>query len=218
MRRFKKHKREILIAYESTMLLLISISLATIFIRGETPRIFDIINTAVWVIFLIDVGVRLYRAFSRWSYIKKHPFDLISIIPLEDFFLLARFGRLIQLFRYKNLIKRYLTKILSFGERLSIIKVSLSVILTLIIVLTVIVQSTHLELNRATLFALRSFFQFNYEPGIKMTPWLYTLSISLKIAGVLYIGLIAQHVWRYVKTIIDKYLKKEKNDAQNKNQ
>ena len=205
----RRYKREILIVYESTMLLLISISLATIFIRDDTPKIFETINTVVWVIFLIDVGVRLYRAFSRWGYIKKHPFDLISIIPLEDFFLLARFGRLIQLFRYKNLIKRYLTKLLAFGETLSILKVSLSVVLALAIVFTAVVQTTHLPFNHAAVFTLRSFLQFNYQPNIVMSPWLYTISISLKIAGVLYIGLVAQHLWGYIKSIIDTHIKKE---------
>lgn len=205
----RRYKREILIVYESAMLLLISISLATIFIRDDTPKIFETINTVVWVIFLIDVSVRIYRAFSRWSYIKKHPFDLISIIPLEDFFLLARFGRLIQLFRYKNLIKRYLVKLLAIGETLSIAKVSLSVVFALAIGLTVVVQTTHLEFNRAAVFTLRSFLQFNYQPNIVMTPWLYTLSISLKIAGVLYIGLVAQHLWGYIKSIIDTHIKKE---------
>lgn len=37
----RRYKREILIVYESAMLLLISISLATIFIRDDTPKIFE---------------------------------------------------------------------------------------------------------------------------------------------------------------------------------
>lgn len=198
-------RRQLLIAYESIMLILIGISLTTIFISDATPPIFEMINTIVWVVFLIDVTVRLFRAISRWQYIKKNPFDIISIIPFEDFFLLARFGRLIKLFRYKNLIKRYLVKLNAFAERLPLFKISISVAITITIIMIATSLTSTLTPLQSAVFTLRSFIQFNYAPDvIADDTLLFIFSVGLKIGGILYIGLVIQHVWHYAKLYIDR--------------
>lgn len=101
-------KRYFVVAYETVMIILVIVSTATILSSNIN---IPYIHTITWSIFLVDMIVRFILAATKWQYLKGHPFDLLSIIPFEDLFLLARFSRFLYLFRYKNAIKRYFDKL-----------------------------------------------------------------------------------------------------------
>jgi voltage-gated potassium channel len=82
--------------YELFMLLLALLSVSFIWIDDPSLHYLD---TLVWLIFVIDVSVRLFRAESKWAYIKQHPLDFIAIIPFDSIFLFARFARILRLLR-----------------------------------------------------------------------------------------------------------------------
>src|SRR5699024_7225969 len=128
--------RKINIIYEGFMIVLVIISLVMMMSDGDTN--FKYVHKTIWVIFLVDVLIRFLRASIKWKYLKNNTFDIVSVIPLEDMFLLARFARFLRLFRYKNIIKRYLDKVSSIVERLGFLKVSIFMVITNIIVVVMI--------------------------------------------------------------------------------
>lgn len=94
------------ITYEITMVILVMATIITLW----TENSFDsIINLIVWIVFAADFLIRLFRAQEKWTFIKENPFLLIAIIPLDQFFQLARIVRLFYLFRIKTIAKYYVS-------------------------------------------------------------------------------------------------------------
>lgn len=91
--------------YEALMIILVIITIITLW----TESIFNsTINTIVWFVFFIDFLVRLIVAKSKWGYIKSNPFLIIAIIPIDQFFQIARIVRIFHLFRIKTIAKFYI--------------------------------------------------------------------------------------------------------------
>ncbi|MGO4890335.1 potassium channel family protein [Anaerobacillus sp. MEB173] len=64
-------------------------------------------NHLVWFIFFIDVSTRFILTKDKLAYIKKNPFDIIAIIPLDSIFQLARLVRLIRILRFAAIAQKY---------------------------------------------------------------------------------------------------------------
>lgn len=212
----KTKKNTILIVYEVIMLVLISVSVISVFISDEPRPIFGLINTIIWGIFLIDIITRLIRAVSRWHYIKNNPFDIVSIIPLEDFFLLARFARVIKLFRYKNLIKRYLVKLNEVVKKYKLWKITMSVVFGLVVLIIVVSYTGGYSIKETSIWVVRNFVQFNYFSELtEGNRYLRVLSVILKVSGLVYIGLIVNYLRESIEDklepIIDRLKKREGN-------
>ncbi|SEN39896.1 voltage-gated potassium channel [Mesobacillus persicus] len=94
------------IVYESLMLLLVMLTVVTIWTE-ETYN--STIHWLVWLVFVIDYFIRLLTSKEKWSFIKRNPFLLIAIIPFDQFFQVARFVRVIYLFRLKTITKYYIS-------------------------------------------------------------------------------------------------------------
>ncbi len=96
-------KPKIQLIYELLMSILAIISVSFIFIEETSYRWID---TTVWLIFVVDVSVRLFYSKSKWEYIKKNPFDIIAILPLDSIFRLARVARVIRVIRALSIISK----------------------------------------------------------------------------------------------------------------
>src|SRR5690625_227062 len=99
--------------YEAMMVLLVLVTIVTLWTENTYN---STINTVVWVIFFLDFLIRLFLAKKKWDYIKSNPFLLIAIIPLDQFFQMARIVRLFYLFRIKTIAKYY---IMPYASRLT---------------------------------------------------------------------------------------------------
>lgn len=60
----------------------------------------------VWGLFVVDYTTRVSVADRKWEFIKKHPLDLIAIIPLDQIFRAARIIRLVRVVRLISILKR----------------------------------------------------------------------------------------------------------------
>lgn len=196
--------RKINITYESIMILMVVISLIMMLSDGETK--FKYVHKTIWVIFLVDVVIRFIRASIKWNYIKNNTFDIVSVIPLEDMFLLARFARFLRLFRYKNIIKRYLDKISDIVERVGFIKVSFVVVLINIVVSVVITIFTEEGIWRSFYWVGMNFFKFNYHSQLQ---GMIVVSVGLKILGVLYMGIVVNRLLGILKKVYEFYKDKK---------
>ncbi len=99
--------------YEGLMVALVIATIVTLWTENTYN---STINTVVWIIFFVDFLIRLVLAKKKWDYIKSNPFLLIAIIPLDQFFQMARIVRLFYLFRIKTIAKYY---IMPYASRLT---------------------------------------------------------------------------------------------------
>lgn len=90
--------------YEICMVLFAIASVATI---GVQSGIGIIIIWTVWLVFFLDFTVRFFQAKDKWAFVKKNPFLLIAIIPLDSVFQLARITQIVKLFRLKTMTKYF---------------------------------------------------------------------------------------------------------------
>lgn len=188
-----KTGRTAAIIYESIMLIVVTVSVVGIFIQSDA-ELWRWVHRTVWIIFLIDVTIRFAKAFSKWQHLKQNPFDIISIIPLEDFFLFARFARLIKLFRYKNIIKRYLTRLGALADKTPLRTITGLLALSIGLTGLIIGVSTKMAITDALIWIIRHTAQFNYQSDRPVGAILLTVAIVFKSVGLLYIGLIAKRV------------------------
>lgn len=100
-----RNKAKIALVYETILVLLAFISVALIF--SENSRII-ILDKIVWLLFFIDVLVRLIISKNKWNYIKKNPFDIIAALPLDAIFQTARLARLFRILRLIAIAKNLL--------------------------------------------------------------------------------------------------------------
>ncbi|HLS08118.1 transporter [Lentibacillus sp.] len=113
------------IIYESIMILLVMLTIITIW-TDDTYN--SAISWIVWAVFFADFTVRFILSDSKWVFLKQNPFLLIAIIPLDQFFQVARIVRIIYLFRIKTITKYY---VVPFVEKLTV--QSKSLILSIIL-------------------------------------------------------------------------------------
>lgn len=59
----------------------------------------------------MDFTVRLFHSKNKWTYIKKHPFELIAIIPFDSIFRAARIARLMRFVRIIGIGSRYMAPV-----------------------------------------------------------------------------------------------------------
>jgi voltage-gated potassium channel len=79
---------------------LIALIVDTIFkVPSEIARVLNLVDNAICVFFLIEFGVRFYRADNKLKFMKWGWIDLVSSIPNVDFLRAGRTLRLIRLLR-----------------------------------------------------------------------------------------------------------------------
>src|SRR5699024_77498 len=139
----------------------------------------------IWFVFLIDVVIRFIRTSVKWRYIKDNPFDIVTVIPLEDIMLLGRFARFLRLFRYKNIVKRYVECMSKKLEAIGFLRFSSSVISLNILMTLSLIVFKDFGIIESTIWVWANFLKFNYETTIDD---LVVLSIVIKILGLIYYG------------------------------
>ncbi|QHS24253.1 transporter [Virgibacillus sp. MSP4-1] len=92
--------------YETIMIILVMMTIITLWTENTYN---STINWVVWAIFFTDFVIRLIFTRDRWTFVKQNPFLLIAIIPLDQFFQVARIVRIFYLFRIKTITKYYIT-------------------------------------------------------------------------------------------------------------
>ena len=97
--------KKLVITYEISMivLILISVALALLF-----DKRFVIFQQTIWFIFVVDYFVRFALAENKWNYVKKHPLELVAIIPFDSLLRAARLVRIFKVLQLLGISSRYL--------------------------------------------------------------------------------------------------------------
>lgn len=194
--------------YEGTMIILVIISLVAIVSNEESN--FRYIHQIIWFVFLIDVVVRFIRTSVKWKYIKDNPFDIVTVIPLEDIMLLGRFARFIRLFRYKNLVKRYVDGISQKLKEFGFLRLSVSIILINVLVSLLLVLFGGFSFINSTIWVWGNFLKFNYETNVEH---LILLSIVIKIQGLIYYGILIRELMTVGRSKYERYKRRKKGST-----
>lgn len=88
--------------YELILAALLIFSL-TVDLPPDQSRSLDLF---IYVLFVIDFGVRFFASGNKWQYIKSNPLELIAILPLGEIFRAARLVRLLKVLRLIVLFSR----------------------------------------------------------------------------------------------------------------
>lgn len=201
--------RRLKVVYEITMLILAVASVALIWI--DVAKSLKWLVYLVWGIFTTDFIFRVVRSRRKITYIIKHPFDVVAIIPLDSVNILARFGKLLYLHRLKRFLTRYTIYLQWQLTSMKFLKVT--IIYLLFVVVTGIIFGFYSSLSVTETLEVLSYaiFKFEYIPGRGKAHIIYGL--VLKVVTLVYTGYTVSTVLTYVSKIIDKWkaLREDKN-------
>ena len=105
----------------------------------ETQRVLQLLDYGICIFFFIDFCSQLYHAEDKWRYMRWGWIDLISSIPLVDFFQAGRIVRVIRILRILRAFRsiRHIIKHL-FENRVRGTFTSVSVVAILMIIFSAI--------------------------------------------------------------------------------
>ncbi|MGL4337301.1 MAG: potassium channel family protein [Turicibacter sp.] len=97
--------------YEWVMMILalvvvvITVLQLTIKLPNDVELWFHLIDTLIWLFFLVDYFVRLSLSQSKWKFIKEHKLDLLTIVPFHSFFRIFRLVRVAEVMKLSSFAK-----------------------------------------------------------------------------------------------------------------
>lgn len=190
--------------YESLMIVLVVVTIITLW----TEHTFNsAINTVVWIVFFGDFLVRLFLAKNKWEFIKNNPFLIIAIIPLDQFFQIARIVRIFYLFRIKTIAKFY---ILPYAQMLTYKALTLFAFIFFVLLTGISTIILKMEIA-VTTFKEAMFVVFGhllfFGHRIFMIEHVFSVSLLtiVSISGVIIQGLALQWVFSKVELLYRKY-------------
>ncbi|TFJ91297.1 transporter [Lentibacillus salicampi] len=204
------------IIYESIMILLVMLTIITIW-TDDTYN--STISWIVWAVFFADFIVRFIVSRSKWGFIKQNPFLLIAIIPLDQFFQMARIVRIIYLFRIKTITKYYVVPLvekLTFQSKSLILAVILLLLLAEGVLIRTVESSVDTYAN--ALFVVLGYLLFFghriFEIDQSISVWTLTV---VSVIGIAIQGLALQWVFNRID-IIYKRLKSRRGHGSDERQ
>ncbi|KGP74096.1 hypothetical protein [Pontibacillus yanchengensis] len=189
--------------YEGIMIILVMITIVTLW----TEQAYNtFINRFIWFVFFIDFVVRLWKAEERWTFLKKNPFLVIAVIPLDQFFQMARIVRIIYLFRIKTITKYYIQPFvqkLTYQSKLYIFGGLFGVLALQSLILWWIEENiTSLWMSFSLVFQHLLFFGHRaIEVHASATLWMFVVT---SVIGVILHGLALQWLFSQAEPIYNK--------------
>lgn len=183
--------------------------MATIITLWTESTFNSTINTVVWVIFFVDFLIRFILAKKKWDYIKANPFLIIAIIPLDQFFQIARIVRIFYLFRIKTIAKYYITPHLEKLNYRSLIMIASGFLVILLIMSGVIWQTEEkiYSFTQGIYVVFSHFLFFGHHLFIVKHTFSICLLTFVSVTGVVAQGLALQWGFTKVEKIYDKMKK-----------
>jgi len=194
------------------MVVLVIITIVTLW----TDHTFNsTINTVVWIVFFVDFLVRFIVSKNKWEFIKSNPFLIIAIIPIDQFFQLARIVRIFYLFRIKTIAKFY---IIPYAQKLTyraLILIAGAYIIVLLGISGIIlrVEGAVATLKNALFVVSGHLLFFGHRIFIIDHVFSVTLLTIVSISGVIIQGLALQWILSKAEFIFRKYRHEQKSDA-----
>ncbi|RNF41278.1 potassium channel family protein [Planococcus salinus] len=188
--------KKYVIHYEIFMLLLIIVSLFFAFSDNDALVLYDRI---IWMVFVLDYTIRLVLAKDRWEYVKKHPFELIAIIPLDAIFRAARFVRFFRILRLVGIGSRFVKPVYGLLRTNGLDKLlTVAVVLLFIIPIPIILVEPGINtFSDALWWAIVTTTTVGYGDISPTTPLGRVLAVILMLVGIGIIGTFTSSITSY---------------------
>lgn len=188
--------KKIYITYEIIMFILVLISLFLAFSTNEQLFFYDRI---IWIVFVADYVVRLISSKKKWEYIKKHPFELVAIIPFDSIFRVARFVRIFKVVRLLGIGSRFFKPVYSLLKTNGLDKLLMTalVLLFIIPIPIVLVEPSITTFPDALWWAVVTTTTVGYGDISPSTPIGRVLAVVLMLVGIGIIGTFTSAITSY---------------------
>lgn len=188
--------KKVTITYEIIMFILVIISLLFAFSENERLILYDRI---IWMIFVIDYTVRLLRSENKWTYVKKHPLELVAIIPFDSIFRVARFVRIFRIIRLLGIGSRFLKPVYSILKTNGLDKLLMvaAVLLFIVPIPIVLVEPSINTFSDALWWAVVTTTTVGYGDISPATPIGRVLAVVLMLVGIGIIGTFTSAITSY---------------------
>ncbi|WP_345241645.1 transporter [Pontibacillus salipaludis] len=177
--------------YEGIMILLVIATIMTLW----SDRPYDsVINWVVWGIFMTDFLVRLLLEENKWTFVKQNPFLVVAVIPIDQFFQMARIVRIIYLFRIKTITKYYIEPFinkLTYKSKVFIFGLFLIILGAESFTLWVL-EAGGISFSEALLMVGRQLMFFGHQSGFSLRTESVVMLVCTSIMGVVLHGLAFQ--------------------------
>lgn len=183
----------------------------------EAQKTLLLIDNTIWIIFVIDYFVRLYKSKNKKKFIKRNIIDLASIIPFNSIFVVFRALNIIKIGRIANLAEIIkILRIISVSGRLKrnfdeFIKTN-NFNYTLIIVFIIILVGSvtisiveKIDIGDAVWWSIVTVTTVGYGDIYPVTPMGRFVASILMILGIGFISSLTSTLSTY-------FIKKEKNN------
>ncbi|AQY52483.1 potassium channel family protein [Listeria weihenstephanensis] len=179
------------------MFILVLISVLTIPIHTEAVTI---LNLIIWAIFVVDYFARLIHAENKKEYIKTHLFELIAILPLYNFFRIARIVGLMRILRLTAMGKRYVVPLYTFLRTNGFNRIVNALIITIILIPIPLIyaEPSIKDYPDALWFAIVTTTTVGYGDIVPVTGLGRTLAILLMLFGIGFIGALTSTIRSYL--------------------
>ncbi len=184
------------ILYEVIMFVLVIISIMFAFSDNEHFVIYDRI---IWVIFVIDYVFRFLRSKNKWTYVKKHPLELIAIIPFDSIFRAARFVRIFKIIRLLGIGSHFIKPVYSILKTNGLDKL-LTVAIIMLFIVPIPIILVEPEINTypdALWWAIVTTTTVGYGDLSPSTPFGRILAVVLMLVGIGIIGTFTSAISSY---------------------
>lgn len=203
------------LSYAVVMFSLVIVSIVTL----ETAPFFShCLDVIIWGIFLCDTLYRMVKSHHYWQFIKRHPFDMIALIPVFNGFRLFKFIPLIMLLIRDSLIgERYILPfIANFAkEGMGRIITVFSFIFFLLPIPLIFIEPNMKHYSEALWWALQTVTTVGYGDIVPETMFGRLIAAVLMILGIGLISAIISTLTRVISGIgQDKPKEKSKKATQ----
>ena len=79
-----------------------ALAIISLFLLLDTHHIYSWLRRFIWLIFVILISFEFFKSKNKWDYVKRHPFELIALIPVSGVFqgvMIVRLLRLVVLWK-----------------------------------------------------------------------------------------------------------------------
>lgn len=188
--------KKLVVTYEILMFILVIISLFFAFSENKTFINYDCI---IWIIFVLDYFVRFSRSENKWIYVKKHPLELVAIIPFDSIFRAARFVRIFRVIRLLGIGSHFLKPIYSILKTNGLDKLlTITIIMLFLIPIPIIfVEPSINTFSDALWWAIVTTTTVGYGDISPTTPIGRVLAVTLMLVGIGIIGTLTSSITSY---------------------
>ncbi|WP_088102345.1 transporter [Halalkalibacter urbisdiaboli] len=194
--------------YEGIMLVFVAITIITLWTEHAYN---SFVNFGVWLIFFFDFVIRFYKSKEKWRFLKRNPFLIIAVIPVDQFFQVARIVRIIYLFRIKTIAKYYLhdaVEKLTYRARFMIIAIII-IFLCLQSWVILLLETQVMTFLQSFLLLGRHILFFGHR-AIEVTEGVTLLFFAMTtVLGVLLHGITLQWLFSKIEKIYTSLMKKD---------